>query len=302
MPEVRGSFYTTFHHVYGAIQTEDVACALCGAQQFRLLGREDIFEIRRCTACTLVYVSPQPSAESLPAFYEGMYEDASEQEVAARSLGAVEKHIRRICLMRKPAGGILCDVGCGFGRFLHAMEATPFALQGVELSEQARAYAQRLAPGALLHAGTAETAAFEPESFDCITLIAVFEYVKDPTRVMANLHTWLKPGGLLVVQVPYIQHFFGLSRALPVGPRIAFEAPRHLFDFSPKTLARFFREAGFQDIRTEIARPYASASALGHAAIWAVKLPGMLLWKLSGGRYVYPFAAAIVVHGVKPSA
>jgi len=300
MPQVSGSFYTTFTHRYGPIETEAVSCNLCGSDAHDLLGREHEFEIRRCRSCRLVYVSPQPTAESLPAFYEGMYEDTSEEEVRARNLGGVERHLRRICLKRKPVGGTLCDIGCGFGRFLKGMEGTPFELHGVELSDAARKHAHEQISQATFSSGTAETAAFDGASFDVITLIAVYEHVKDPRRVMANLYRWLKPGGLLIIQVPYIQHFFTLSRKLPFGPRIAFEAPRHLFDYSPRTLPRYFREAGFEDIRTEVARPYASASGMATAAIWAIKLPGLLLWKLTGGRYVYPFSAAIVVHGRKP--
>ena len=85
---------------------------------------------------------------------------------------------------------------------------------------------------------------------------------------------------------------------MPFVP-FGFEAPRHLFDFSPRTLPRFLREAGFEDVRVEVARPYMTHSRLVTALVWAVKAPGLVLYALTGGRWVYPYAAAIVVHARK---
>ncbi len=298
--EVKKSFYTTVDHPFELGAVEDVACNLCGSNRYRVTGTELAFEIRTCRDCGLVYVSPQPLGEDLPAFYAGMYADREAETVAARSLGHVERHLRSIIERRRPDGGRLLDIGCGYGRFLSGFVGRPWTLTGTEISETAIAHVGETVPDATVHHGLIEDVDFADASFDAITLIAVLEHVKDPKATIARVSRWLAPGGVLLVQVPYIAPFIRVKRYVPALP-IYFEAPRHLYDFSPRTLPRYFEEAGFGDIRKDIGRPYSSVGALGELLIWGVKAPGLVLHALTGGRYVYPFASAIVVHGTKAS-
>jgi SAM-dependent methyltransferase len=296
--EVKKSFYTTVDHRFEIGNLEDVACNLCGCGRYRLTATELDFEIRTCSECGLVYVSPQPCADELPAFYAGMYADRETETVAARSLGHVERHLRSIVNRRHPKGGRLLDIGCGYGRFLGSLADSNWELTGTEISETAIAHVAGSVPSATVHRGLIEDVDFGAGSFDAITMIAVLEHVKDPKATLVRVAQWLAPGGLLLVQVPYIAPFIRMKRVLPFVP-IHFEAPRHLYDFSPRTLPRYFRETGLADVRVDIARPYSSVGKLGELLIWGVKAPGLLLHALTGGRYIYPFASAIVVHGVK---
>lgn len=295
---VKGSFYTTLSQRMTVVRTEETRCNLCGGADRDKLDDELGFGIWQCRDCGLVYVSPQPCAEELPRFYEEMYPDADEATVAARGFGWVERHIAAIVARRKPKGGRFLEVGCGYGALLEALSTQPLELHGLELSETAAAYARARVPAASIQTGPIEDAAFPPASFNVIALIAVLEHVKDPRAVLERLAALLAPGGLLIVQVPYPRPYITLKRIFPRLP-VSFEAPRHLYGFSPATLERYFREAGLTAIRTEVARPYSGASRLHAALIWAVKIPGIVLAKLTAGRWIYPFAAAIVTHGVK---
>jgi SAM-dependent methyltransferase len=211
----------------------------------------------------------------------------------------VESHLRRLVRRRKPQGGSLLDVGCGYGGFLERMQDTGWRLAGLELNESAAAYAAQRVPAASLVRAPIEEAPIAPGSQDCVVASAVLEHVKDPRATLRRLSSWLAPGGLLVVLVPYVVPYLKLKRLMPFLP-IHFEAPRHLFDFSPVTLTRYFEELGFRDIRRAIGRPYASPSLLVTTLIWAAKAPGLALHALTGGRYVYPFAGSLLVHGLAP--
>jgi len=296
--EVKKSFYTTLNHPFEIGNVEDVSCNLCGSDHYRVTGTELEFEIRTCRDCGLVYVSPQPCADELPAFYAGMYADRESETVAARSLGHVERHLRSIINGRRPEGGRLLDIGCGYGRFLESLADLPWELTGTEISETAMAHVGEAVPSATVHRGLIEDVDFEEHSFDAITMVAVLEHVKDPKATIARITRWLAPGGVLLVQVPYIAPFIRAKRLLPFLP-IHFEAPRHLYDFSPRTLPRYFEEAGLRDVKKDIARPFSSVGPAGELLIWAVKAPGIVLHTLTAGRYVYPFSSAIVVHGIK---
>ncbi len=296
--EVKRSFFTTFSHAFESGEVEEVDCNLCRSNQYDELGTELGFHIRQCLQCGLIYVSPQPTAAELPRFYEGMYTDDSDEAVEMRSLGYIEKHLSRIIKRRKPQGGRLLEIGCGYGALLRAIADQPWKVTAVEMSGNALDYAREHCPNVEFHQGSLEDAEFRPESQDCVVLIAVLEHVKDPAAAIQRMASWLAPGGLLLIQVPYVGPYIRLKRWLPWLP-IYFEAPRHLFDFSPKTLPEYLRRAGFENIHTEIARPYSAPTPLSAALIWMIKIPGLVLYHLTGGRYIYPFASAITVHAIK---
>lgn len=45
---------------------------------------------------------------------------------------------------------------------------------------------------------------FAPESFDVVTSLQVFEHVDEPLAELTKIRRVLKPGGLLVVEIPSI--------------------------------------------------------------------------------------------------
>jgi SAM-dependent methyltransferase len=296
--EVQKSFFTTVSHPFHIEHVEEVKCNLCGSGEYTSIGKELEFDIRACSKCGLVYVSPQPAQEEFAKFYAGMYSEHSDESAATRSLGYVERHLAALLKRRRPQGGRIVEVGCGYGNFLAQIKEQPWRITALEVSQTALEYARARIPNAEFHQTTLEDADILPESHDCVAMIAVLEHVKNPRAAIAKVSGWLRPGGLLVIQVPYVNAFIRLKRFLPFLP-IAFEAPRHLFDFSPKTLPAYLNEAGYRDIRVEIARPYSSPTPLGAYMIWGVKLIGLAIYFATFKRYVYPFAGGIVVHAVK---
>ncbi|MCH7909048.1 MAG: class I SAM-dependent methyltransferase [Candidatus Hydrogenedentes bacterium] len=295
---VKRSFFTTVDHAFEIQAVEEVDCNLCGASDYGVVTTENDFEVRECHDCGLVYVSPQPQSGELEKFYAGLYAESDADATSESSLGYVERHIRRIVARRCPHSGALLEIGCGRGGFLLAMRDTPFELSAIELDARAAAYAREAVPGVPIQESTIEAATVPEASQDAVVAIAVLEHVKDPRAVLRTMSAWLKPEGVLIVQVPRVTPFLKAKRWLP-GIPIYFEAPRHLFDFSPDTLHRYFAELGYGDIRVEVARPYSSNGVVGLIGIWAVKGMGMVLHRLSRGRYMYPYAGAFVIHAYK---
>ncbi len=297
--EVKKSFYTTVDHPFDIKNVEDVVCDFCGSEAFQLIGKELDYDIRQCDKCRLVYINPQPTADEIPGFYDNMYLDDSPDEVAARGLGYTEKQLRRIVRRRKPDGGKLLDIGCGFGAVLAEMaKFSEWTLEGVEIGDNAINYARKRVPSARIHDGTVDDVDFEPGTFDCIMMITVLEHVKNPTAVLERITKWLAPGGMLVIQTPHVEPFIKLQQHVPQVP-IYFEAPRHLFDFSPRTLAMYFERSGCKDMKIDIAVPYACGSFASEAIIWGIKSVGYALHRLTFGRYILPYSGGLVAHGIK---
>jgi 2-polyprenyl-3-methyl-5-hydroxy-6-metoxy-1,4-benzoquinol methylase len=297
--EVKKSFYTTVDHPFDIKNVEDVVCDFCGSEAFCSIGKELDYDLRQCDKCRLVYINPQPTADEILGFYDNMYLDDSPEEVAARGLGYTEKQLRRIVRKRKPDGGKLLDIGCGFGAVLAEMaKFSKWTLEGVEIGDNAINYVRKRVPSAKIHEGTVDDVDFDPGTFDCIMMITVLEHVKNPTAVLERITKWLAPGGLLVIQTPHVEPFIKLKQYFPQVP-IYFEAPRHLFDFSPRTLAMYFERSGCEDMKIDIAVPYACGSFVSEVIIWSIKSVGYVLHRLTFGRYILPYSGGLVAHGIK---
>ncbi|MDX9974994.1 MAG: class I SAM-dependent methyltransferase [FCB group bacterium] len=296
---VKMSFNTAYSHPFDIERVEEVFCNFCGETAFRLLGTELAFEIRECPKCGLVYISPQPAREELGKFYQNMYL-APPETVVSKEAGFVEKHTASIVKRRKPQPGRLLEIGCGYGGFLSQMEGTGWELNGMDLSEKVIEYTRTRVPSANVQCLGIDDADFPDNRFDCIVMLAVLEHVKDPRETLQKITRWLAPGGLIIVLVPYIAAYIRLKRWLPNLP-VNFEAPRHLFDFTPKTLTGYLEEAGCKDVALDIGRPYFAPGLISLSIIWAVKLVGIAFHALTGGRYIWPLSSAFAAHAIKKS-
>lgn len=136
------------------------------------------------------------------------------------------------------------EIGTGRGDFLTKLQSRGWEVVGIEPSAQAVEQARQ--SGHIVHHGTLEGVDFEEKSFDAIFAWMVLEHVVSPRKALDRVNTWLKPEGTFYFSVPN----FGCLEPLLFGRYwIAWEAPRHLHQFTPTVLKRLLHEAGFQKIR-----------------------------------------------------
>lgn len=74
----------------------------------------------------------------------------------------------------------------------------------------------------------------KPEEYDAAVMSAVLQYCEDPSLAVAQVARVLRPGGIVIVNVPFLQ---------PVCPEVACE---DLHRFTPKGLVRLFESQGFE--------------------------------------------------------
>lgn len=238
------------------------ACPVCGKPEFRnKLVVEDktvsheSFAIVQCVGCGFQFTNPRPSAAEIGRYYES---DAyvSHNSGAAGLINRAYRVARFFTMRRKvsllnklaPRRGQLLDYGCGTGHFLAAAQAAGWRVSGLEPNARARDEAsERLGQPV----GQASLAAFEPGTFDAITLWHVLEHVHMLNETLARLITLLKPDGVLLIAVPNVesldaQHYRELWAA--------YDVPRHLYHFAPKTMAQLLKKHKLA-IRQTLAMP-----------------------------------------------
>jgi len=236
---------------------ENVICNLCGNAQSDtyetvsdlLLERHDVqVELVQCVECSLVYQNPRPTpaeiGEHYPPEYVSYVDHASEKKRSWLLQQAIEYGFRKRqrFITRHKKGGSLLDIGCAAGTFILGMrDLKNWQVAGVELSEDVAAMA-RERYDLNVFSGTLENAAFEDEQFDVVTMWDVLEHVHDPIATLNEIHRILKPDGLLLTRVPNLACW---DVALFGNCWAGYDAPRHLYIFTPQTLKETLAKAGF---------------------------------------------------------
>ena len=168
-------------------------------------------------------------------------------------------------------GGRLLDVGCGGGNLLASVADRLGAVAtGLDVSGPALERARRRFPEHTWLRAAAEPGALPREAFDAITLIHVLEHSLAPTILLGTLGSWLRPGGILIVEVPngelYFSRFYSVflespkpligamlrsrGRRVPFTPRGFY--PYHLSLFGPGSLRAIAEKAELEVLSVEI--------------------------------------------------
>jgi SAM-dependent methyltransferase len=183
-------------------------------------------------------------------FEESSYVDESElkrkfEVNRERVLARVARYIHA----GHPQGSIL-DVGCATGLFLDRFFGDgAWETCGVDLSAAAAEQARN--KGIRVHRGDIVGAHFMPNSFDVITVLDAFYYFPKPQVELAEFMRILKPGGLLVLELPLaasrIWRTSGkLGKILNWGGRPLLQSSDHLFYYGPTAISTLFNKCGYR--------------------------------------------------------
>jgi len=244
---------------------EQVNCDLCGGDETHPVytvrdnnyGTPGTFQLAACAACGLVYQNPRPTAVEIGAYY---LTDAYHPFRAIHDQKQPEPqalHRQRARRLTAQAGvGRVLDVGCGSGLFLLAMQQLGWTVCGVEPNSTAVEFVRQTLQ---IEAYEGDIFAFpEVETVDLITFWDVLEHTHSPTAVLRRAFQLLKPQGYLALNVP---NWASIERRLFRERWIAIDAPRHLYHFTPQTIAAMLEVSGFRPLIVEAKAPVLSLAS-----------------------------------------
>lgn len=162
-----------------------------------------------------------------------------------RQLSQEEHRVKFFGKLRKR--GRLLDIGCGMGYFLYACQNHGYDAEGLDISDDAALYIRNelKMPVAV---GAIGNAHYENGAFDIITMWHSLEHCADPREYLEKAWQWLKPGGLLVVDIP---NYRGTDAQKTWDSWKGWQLPYHLYHFTPDTLISLLEKYGFQTMRTK---------------------------------------------------
>jgi SAM-dependent methyltransferase len=148
------------------------------------------------------------NADDYDKFYEEFFAKKDEEltfhdpRMARRRKTILECMARRV-----PPGSAVLDAGCGLGEVLADMPdgynlfGFDFASSNVEFTKR------RLGARADVKQGSIYEIPFPDASMDAVLCLEVLEHIEDDARGVRDIARVLKPGGVLIVGVPYTYYW-----------------------------------------------------------------------------------------------
>jgi SAM-dependent methyltransferase len=176
------------------------------------------------------------------AYYESFWADAP----ADPEPWAWERR-RALLLGEARPGERVLDLGCGSGRFVAALRDAGADPVGVEIAEAALERARAVAPGADLRLLEPDgSLPLEHGSVDLVWCSEVLEHVADGSELLHEVRRVLRPGGRLLVTVPFHGRVKAAAIALSRFDAHFDPQGQHLRFYTRASLAASLRAAGLE--------------------------------------------------------
>ena len=157
---------------------------------------------------------------------------------------------RALLLSEARPGERVLDLGCGAGRFVAALAAAGARPVGVELAQAALDRARRNAPGADFRLVADDgSLPLDHASVELVWCSEVLEHVADTAHVLLEVRRVLRPGGRLLVTVPFHGRVKGALIALARFDAHFDPLGQHLRFYTRTSLAATLAHAGFAAVR-----------------------------------------------------
>ncbi|WP_031070811.1 class I SAM-dependent methyltransferase [Streptomyces sp. NRRL S-118] len=225
------------------------------------------FSLDRCHDCGHIFQNPRLSERGLAFYYRDFYDGLGEERLGGMFAGGTATYRRRAESVRPHLAGPAewLDVGTGHGHFCaSAGEVLPeVVFDGLDRSDGAE-LAQRAGRVRHGHRGTfPELAAERPGSYDVVSMFHYLEHAPDPQDELEAARAVLRPGGLLVIDVPDPESRFARLLGRWWLPWLQ---PQHLHLAPVANLRRRLGETGFTVLAEEHAQAHDTVDLV--AAAW----------------------------------
>ena len=254
------------------------ACPLCGAIDRKLLAQRDGWDIVECARCRMVFLGSelpyavQAKDHDWVAEHGREFASRKEKQPVMLFLSRCTRWLRPEPTERLLSqalvwsrGGKLVDFGCGDGRFL-AAASKYFDVTGIELSPQGVELSrQKTSRERVLEGPVTEIAMriLPAVAFDVVTQYGYIEHEWQPLEGLRAAYRVLKPGGITILKTP---NYASWNRHIRGMNWCGYHIPAHCNYFTPETLSRALREAGFQPLSRPLLDRFPTSDSLWMAA------------------------------------
>lgn len=241
-------------------------CAICKGEEFthlfrgsdKLLNIEGKFNLVKCLHCGVEFINPQPTAFELEKYYDSdryyslkkIDKDSfkTKLKITLYKLYFTKNHKYLQKLLFLPIKFMIrstiikkniriLDIGAGAGRFLYEMKQLGLNVSGVEPGDFDKSINLNIKNTNLIDAQ------YPKNYFDLIVMNHTFEHLDNPNQILKEIRRILKKNGTFIIGVPNTN---SLARRLFKKNWLAYDIPRHLFNYSDELLIKLLKKYNFK--------------------------------------------------------
>jgi len=196
-----------------SIALQRVACPLCAVTNSKFAREVAGYNLERCLSCSFTFMNPQFTETAISQLYtRENYEELIALYARINNTQRLAQYNEKISRIEayRPTKGRMLDFACGAGYFYEQAIARGWDAYGVELGDWCSEAARRRGlPN--MHIGLLRDLDFPDDYFDVVNASQVFEHLPNPKADLLELKRILRPGGLLVIDVP---NYTSIKRSL----------------------------------------------------------------------------------------
>lgn len=215
-------------------------------------GFDNNYDLFKCNFCGHASLKDAPKDNELSDLYTNFYPRASFDIDAFRPFqqsGPLKNWLvggKSSACQSVAANSRVLDIGCGYGETLAYMEAKGCDVYGIDADRNVAEVSKKY--GFKIHVGVFDSAIYQKNFFDYVTMNQVIEHVTDPHQTLNAIHQILKPGGFCVLSTPNANGW----GAKAFGRKwLNWHVPYHQQFFSEKSIQLLATEHGFTVHKTQ---------------------------------------------------
>ncbi|MEI9806557.1 MAG: class I SAM-dependent methyltransferase [Bacteroidota bacterium] len=218
--------------------------------------------VLKCKKCGLIFSDPMPVPNDIQDHYgippEVYWKDEYFTWDKSYFAGEIEK-LKQV--MPVTPGMKALDIGAGLGKCILSLQHAGFDAYGMEPSVPfyERAVSKMNISKDKLKLGMLENIEYPEKEFDFITFGAVLEHLYDPADSIRRALKWLKPGGIIHIEVPSSRHLvgklintyyrmIGTNYVTNISPM---HSPFHLYEFDLRSFKMLGEKNDFEVTRAD---------------------------------------------------
>lgn len=200
-----------------------------------------------CAECGYAHVFPMYSATELEHYYSSVFAESTPSHSWFEKVQNV---------LRWKTGGDILDLGCWEGVQLEYFQKAGWNCTGLELNQKAAAISRAKGINVLEIPISAFFERCAGQQWDVINLAYVLEHIPDPIGFLASIGRHLKPGGILILEVPnefnpFQQAYLQREKVQPYWIFL----PEHVNYFNKESLSRLVSRGGWTILHGESCFP-----------------------------------------------
>lgn len=213
--------------------------------------------VMQCKSCKSIFLQRNDDLQKFQGYYEKWW-----QKQWGPVYEALQEKLTEACMVKCrwlerlfDEKGKLLDIGCGEGTFLEVAQQRGWQVSGIEVTRSALELAGDRVGKDKVFEGF-QSAGFDDNLFDLITLWDVIEHLPYPVDTLSKACQVLRPNGIITIVTPNVKSLihriahcaYRLTFGLWKRPLAVIYIPGHLFYFSRSDLINVLHNAGFSKV------------------------------------------------------